>query len=147
MSDERTDSTYDSRGPSAPGQPSGWAIGWAFFAGAMLIMVGFFQAVAGLVALVDDEFYVVGNEWVFQFDTTTWGWIHLIFGVIVLLSGFGIFSGNVAARTVGVIVAMLSAIVAFVWLPYYPVWAIIIIALDVAVVWALTAHGRDVTAV
>jgi hypothetical protein len=148
MSDEqRTAPMPDSRGASAPGQPSGWAIGWAFFAGAMLIMVGFFQAVAGLVALVDDEFYVVGNEWVFQFDTTTWGWIHLIFGVIVLLSGFGIFSGNVAARTVGVIVAMLSAIVAFVWLPYYPVWAIIIIALDVAVVWALTAHGRDVTAV
>ncbi|MGH8826876.1 MAG: DUF7144 family membrane protein [Jiangellaceae bacterium] len=145
--DQRTASTQDARGAAAHGQPSGWAIGWAAFAGSILIMVGFFQAIAGLVALIDDEFYVVGNEWVFQFDTTTWGWIHLILGVIVLLAGFGIFSGSVAARTVGVIVAMLSAIAAFMWLPYYPVWAVIIIALAVAVVWALTAHGRDITAV
>ncbi len=60
-----------------------------------------------------------------------------------MAAGFGIFSGNVAARTVGVIVAIISAVINFMWLPYYPVWAVIVIAIDIAVVWALTAHGRD----
>ncbi|MBS1838353.1 MAG: hypothetical protein JST64_11740 [Actinobacteria bacterium] len=125
-------------------QPSGWAAGYAGFAGVMLVVVGFFQAVAGLVALVNDEFFVVGQEWVFKFDVTTWGWIHLIVGIVILASGFGIFTGNAAARTVGVLVAVLSAVVNFLWLPWYPVWAIIVIALDVAIIWALTAHGHDI---
>jgi len=128
-------------------RPSAWAAGYATFAGVVLVMVGFFQAIAGLVAIVDDEFYVVTQEWVFEFDTTTWGWIHLIVGLIVLLSGIGIFSGNVLARTVGVLAAAVSAVVAFMWLPYYPVWAIVIIALDVAIIWALTMHGRDLSRV
>jgi hypothetical protein len=125
-------------------RPSGWAAGWAAFAGMMLVLIGFFQAFAGLVAIIDDEFYVVGREYVFQFDTTTWGWIHLLIGIVVLISGFGIFSGNAAARTVGVIVAMLSALAAFLWLPWYPIWALVIIAVDIAVIWALTAHGHDI---
>ena len=124
-------------------QPSAWAAGYTAFAGVVLVLIGFFQAVAGLVAIVDDEFYVVGQEYLFQFDVTTWGWIHLIIGIVVLLSGFGVFTGNAAARTVGVIVAALSALAAFAWLPWYPIWGIVIIALDVAVVWALTMHGRD----
>jgi len=128
-------------------RPSAWAAGYATFAGVVLVMVGFFQAIAGLVAIVDDQFYVVTQEWVFQFDTTTWGWIHLIVGVIVLLSGIGIFSGNVLARTVGVLAAGISAVVAFMWLPYYPVWAVVIIALDIAIIWALTMHGRDLSRV
>ncbi len=128
-------------------QPSAWAAGYAAFAGVVLILIGFFQAVAGLVAIVDDEFYVVGQEYVFQFDVTTWGWIHLIIGIIVLLAGFGVFTGNVLARTVGVIVAGVSALVAFAWLPWYPIWAVVIIALDIAVIWALTMHGRDITGV
>ncbi len=82
-------------------------------------------------------------DWVLQLDVTTWGWIHLIAGIILVLSGIGIFSGNVLARTVGVIVASLSAIINFAWLPYYPVWGIIAIVLDIAIIWALTAHGRD----
>ena len=128
-------------------QPSAWAAGYTAFAGVVLILIGFFQAVAGLVAIVDDNFYVAGQEYVFQFDITTWGWIHLIVGLILLLAGFGVFTGNVAARTIGVIVAALSAIAAFAWLPWYPIWAVVIIALDVAVVWALTMHGRDITGV
>ena len=126
-------------------RPSAWAAGYAAFAGVILVMIGFFQAVAGLVAIIDDQFYVVGQEYIFQFDVTTWGWIHLIIGIVVLLSGFGIFSGNVAARTVGVFVAAISGVAAFMWLPWYPVWAIVIIALDVAVIWALTMHGRDLS--
>lgn len=128
-------------------QPSPWAAGYAAFAGVVLVVIGIFQAIAGLVAIIDDNFYVVGPEYIFQFDTTSWGWVHLILGIIVLVSGFGIFSGNVAARTVGVIVAALSGVAAFMWLPWYPVWGIIIIALDVAVIWALTMHGRDLSEV
>ena len=123
---------------------SNWAIGYEAFAAIMLIVIGFFHAFAGIVALVDDQFYVVGNEWVFQFDVTTWGWIHLLMGLVVLLAGLGIFTGNVVARTVGVVVAAISAIANFLWLPYYPVWSIVIIALDIAIIWALTVHGRDI---
>jgi hypothetical protein len=96
---------------------------------------------------LEDEFYAVTPNYVFEFDDTTWGWVHLIGGIIILLAGFGLFSGAVWARTVGVIVATISAIISFFWIPLYPLWAITIIAIDVAVIWALTAHGRDITAV
>ena len=110
----------------------------------VLGIVGCFQACAGAVALLNDEFFVVGAEWTFAFDITTWGWIHLILGIIVLLSGFGIFTGNVAARPLGEILAGLSAAVDFLWLPWYPIWAIIVIVLDIAIIWALTSHGREI---
>jgi hypothetical protein len=125
-------------------QYSSWAVGWASFAGIMLVMIGVFHALSGLVAIIDDTFYVVGTEYIFQFDVTTWGWTHLIWGIVVVAAGFGIFSGNVLARTVGVVAAALSMIVNFAWLPYYPVWSMLMIALGVAVIWALTVHGRDI---
>jgi len=123
---------------------SSWAVGWAGFAGAMLIMVGIMDIIQGLVAIFNDEFYVIGQEWVFEFDVTAWGWIHLLWGLVLIASGVGIFSGNVLGRTVGVIAAGLAVIVNFAWLPYYPVWSIIVIAMSIAVIWALTAHGRDI---
>lgn len=130
--------------------PSGWAVGWTAFAGFMMIMMGSFHAIAGLVGIVKDEFYVAGTgpnaKWVFEFDATTWGWIHLVLGVLVVLAGIGLFSGNVAARTVAVILAVISAIANFMWLPYYPIWSVTIIAIDVAIIWAVTAHGRDIAA-
>ena len=135
MTYETTESNYSS-----------WAVGWAGFAGVMMIMIGVFDVIQGLVALFNDEFFIVTQEWVFEFDITAWGWIQLILGVILISSGIGIFSGNVAARTVGVIIAGLAAIVNFAWLPYYPVWSVIVIALCVAIIWALTAHGRDIAA-
>jgi hypothetical protein len=134
MTYETNDSNYSS-----------WAVGWAGFAGIMLIMVGIFDFMQGLVALFNDEFFVVTQEYVFEFDITAWGWIKLILGVILIASGVGIFSGHVAGRTVGVIAAGLAAIVNFAWLPYYPIWSIIIISISVAIIWALTAHGRDIT--
>ena len=126
-------------------EPNAAAVGWTVFAAWVLILVGTWDAIAGLVAIVNDEFYVATPEYIFQFDATTWGWIKLIWGVIVVLAGIGLFSGAIWARTVGVIVAVLSAIVNFAWLPWYPIWGIIIISVDVAVIWALTAHGRDIT--
>jgi uncharacterized membrane protein len=124
---------------------SSGAVGLTVFAAVMMIMIGVFQSIAGIVALVNDEFYVVGEEWIFQFDLTTWGWIHLLLGVLIALAGVGLFSGQVWARTVGVILAVISAVVMFAWLPWYPLWAILIITLDVFIIWALTAHGRDIT--
>ena len=124
-------------------QPSGWAMGWATFAAILLMMGGVWGVIVGIAGITEDEFFVVTPDWIFQFDATAWGWMHLIAGVILFLSGLGIFSGNVMARTVGVIVAGLSAIVNFAWMPYYPVWAIVAIAVDIAIIWALTAHGRD----
>jgi len=128
-------------------QPSGWAVGWTAFAGITMVLLGGWWVIAGLVAIIDDEFYVVTQEWIFKFDVTTWGWIHLIVGVGVLAAGFGLFAGEVWARTVGVITAVIAGLVAFAWLPWYPVWAILMIAASVAVIWALTAHGRDITEV
>lgn len=125
-------------------EPSGWAAGWITFAGFMLILIGSFHAIAGLVGLINDETFVLTQEYVLKFDTTTWGWIHLIGGIIVVLAGFGLFSGAVWARTLGVIVALISAMASVGWLPYQPVWSTVIIAIDVAVIRALTAHGRDV---
>jgi hypothetical protein len=123
---------------------SAWAAGWISFAGFMMILLGSFHAVAGLVGIVNDQFYVKGSKYIFQFDRTTWGWIQLLVGIIVVLAGFGVFSGAVWARTVGVILAVVSAIAAFAWLPWYPVWAIAIIVVAIAVIWALTMHGREV---
>ncbi len=134
-------------------QRSGAAVGWITFAAIMLIMIGIFHALAGLAGIIEDEFYRIapaagteaaGDAYFLQFDATTWGWIHLIGGLIVLFAGFALFRGEVWARTVGVIVAVISAIVNFAWLPWYPVWSIAMIAIAITVIWALTAHGRDI---
>jgi hypothetical protein len=123
-------------------QQSEAGAGWVMFAGIMLIVVGIFQAFAGLVGILEDEVLVVTPDYFVQLDATTWGWVHMIIGLIVLAAGFGIFAGNVLARTVGVLVAIGSMISMFFWLPWYPVWAIIIIAVDITIIWALTVHGR-----
>ncbi len=128
-----------------PSNFSSAAAGWAMFAGIMLIIYGVFDAIQGIVALANNEFFVLTQDYVFKFDVTTWGWIHLIGGIVLIASGAGIFSGNVLARTVGVIVAASAVIWNFAWLPYYPIWSIISIAIGIAVIWALTAHGRDLT--
>jgi hypothetical protein len=100
--------------------------------------------IAGLVAIFDDTFYVATRNYVFQFDATQWGWIHLIVGILVGISGGYLLTGSVIARTIGVIMALVSAVAGFAWLPYYPVWGVVIVAIAVSVIWALTAHGRDV---
>jgi hypothetical protein len=120
---------------------SGWAVGFILFAGIMMLMSGIFQAFAGLVALFENEFYVATRNYLFQFDATTWGWIHLIGGIIVALAGWGLLSGQTWARTVAIIVAVLSAIVNFAFIPYYPFWSLLIITLDIFVIWAVAAHG------
>ena len=127
-------------------EPSGWAIGWALFAAVMLITVGCFQVIAGIAAIAEDDIYVQVPSYILELDVTTWGWAHLILGAILILSGLGVMTGNVLARTVGVLVASVSMVANFAFIPWYPIWSIVMIGVCIAVIWALTAHGRDVVA-
>jgi hypothetical protein len=122
---------------------SGWAVGFTVFAAVMMIMVGIWQALAGLIAIFENEFYVATRNYVFELDATTWGWIHLLLGVVVGLAGLGLLAGQTWARVVGITLAVLSAIANFLFIPYYPFWSMLIIAVDVFVIWALAAHGRE----
>jgi hypothetical protein len=129
---------------SMPSRPSGVAVGFSMFAGVLMITIGIWHAIAGFAGILKDQFYAVTPNYILKFDATTWGWIHLIGGILVALAGFAIFSGAVWARMVGVLLAVLSLIANFAFIPIYPLWSIAIIALDVAVIWALTVHGRDI---
>ena len=125
---------------------SGWAIGWTWFAAVMMWLLGAFNAMAGLVAIVNEEFYLVTPDYVFQFDVSTWGWINLILGIVVFVAGIYLLSGQVWARVVGVFIAILAILANFAWLPWYPVWSILMIAVGGFVIWALTVHGHDIDA-
>ena len=129
------------------GEPSGWAVGFTAFAAFMLVLIGVFHIIAGITGVVNDSVYAVTKDYLIELDTTTWGWIHIIAGAVVLLAGFGILSGAVWARVVGIFVAMISMVANFLWLPYQPWWSLLIIAIDVAVIWALTVYGGDESAV
>ena len=121
-----------------------FAVGLTMFAGAILMLVAFFQVFLGLVAIFGDEYVVVTPNYIFSFDTTLWGWIHVALGVLLGAAAWFIYQGKVWARTVGVAAAGLNAVANFAWLPHTPVWSALIIALDVLVIWALAAHGRDI---
>jgi hypothetical protein len=120
------------------------AVGFSTFAGVLMITIGIWHAIVGFAGILENEFYAATPNYVFELDATAWGWTHLIAGVIVALAGFGIFSGAVWARTIGVIMAVISMIANFAFIPYQPVWSIALIALNIAVIWALTVHGRDI---
>jgi hypothetical protein len=122
---------------------SRWAVGFTIFAAVMMIMGGIWQALAGLVAIFENEFYVPTRNYLYEFDATAWGWTHLVIGLIVAFAGWGLLSGQTWARVVGITVAALSATVNFLFIPYYPFWSMLIIAVDILVIWALTAHGRQ----
>lgn len=138
-------STTSSQRQAGHREYSGGAVAATATAGIFMMMVGAMHLIQGLIALVNDEFYIVGKEYVFQFDLTSWGWIHLIAGILVGLAGVALFQGAVWARTVAVIVACISILANFMWMPYYPLWSLTVIAFDIVVIWAVTAHGRDIT--
>jgi len=125
--------------------PPAMAVGAIMFAGIMMAMNGVFSAIAGIVALAKDDFYVVLPNYVLELDATTWGYIHLIVGIVVALAGFSVLTGKTWARIVGILVASLSAIANFGFIPYYPIWSLLIIAIDVIVIWALATHGRQLS--
>lgn len=116
-----------------------WAAGASTFAGALMLVAGTFQFFQGLTALINgNDFLIRTQNYVFTFNATTWGWIHLLLGLGIAVAGAFIFRGNAAARGVGIGLAIISAIANFMWLPYYPLWALTIIALDIFVIWGLS---------
>jgi hypothetical protein len=121
---------------------TGWT-GWIAFAGVIMIIAGALNLFYGIIAAVNDEWVVWTNRSALYLDVSEWGWVHIVLGGIVLLAGIGVFSGNILARIVGVIVASISLIANFFFIPAYPLWAITVIVLNVLVIWALTAHGGE----
>lgn len=137
--------TMPSRGSQYSGydEPSGWT-GWIVFAGVMMLMMGAFHAIQGLVALFQDTYYLVAAEGlVVQVDYTTWGWVHLVLGAVVVLAGVALLAGQMWARVIAVILAFGSALVNIAFLGAYPLWSLMMIAIDVLVIWAVTVHGKE----
>lgn len=126
-------------------ETTGW-VGWGIFAATMMIIGGMLNALYGLVAVVNDDWVVWTNRADVYLDLSAWGWVHLIVGGLVVLAGFGVLSGNVLARTVGVVLAGISMLTNFFFIPVYPLWSLIVITVDALVIWALTAHGRELRA-
>jgi hypothetical protein len=130
--------TTTSRESLADSSKGAWATGVGMFAAVILLTLGTFQAFQGLSAILNDKLYVAGIDYVYSFDLTAWGWIHLTIGVIAVLTGIGLFFGQGWARVVGLIIAVLSALVNFMFIPQYPLWSLVVIAFDIAAVWALS---------
>jgi len=132
------------RGQRAEAEATGW-VGWVFFAGIMMVLLGAFHAVAGLAALFNDDWFLVtASGLIVSANYTAWGWMHLLLGVLVGAAGFGVMMGQTWARLVGIIVAGLSAIVSLGFLAAYPIWSVLLITLDVIVIYALAVHGKEV---
>ena len=121
---------------------TGW-VGWVVFAAVILIMVGVFDIISGLIAIFDDKWLAGTPGGLFVWDSTAWGWITLILGIVILFAAFAILKGQVWGRTVAVILAALNAINQLSTMRAYPVWSLIVILLDVFVIYALTVHGGE----
>jgi hypothetical protein len=135
----RPESASHSRGTAR----SMWAVGGMIFAAALLVMNGIWQILLGIAAIAKGSFFVAAPNYLYNdVSVRTWGWIHLVIGAVMALTGFFLFSGATWARAVGITLAVLSAIANFFFLPYYPIWSLAIIALDVFVIWALATVRR-----
>jgi hypothetical protein len=121
-----------------------FALGWTLFAACLMVFGGLMSIFEGIAAIVNNTRYVVTGDYVFKFNVTGWGWLHLALGIVLMVAGLALFTGAVWARVVGVVAAGFGMIVNFLWLPYYPFWAIVLIAIDVFVIWALTAGTHRV---
>ena len=131
-----------STAPREPEQPiSGWAAGGIGFAATLAVLVGTFQVLQGLVAIFNDDFYIVTRNYTFDLDVSAWGWIHLLIGLVMLGVGFGLYVRALWAVIGGLAIAMLSALSNFFFIPYYPIWALLLIVLDVWIIWSLTRPG------
>jgi hypothetical protein len=132
-----------SAGAVQPTAMTAW-VGWIAFAGYMMVMLGAFHIIQGLVALFRDEYFLVGsNGLTVQVDFTTWGWVHLVGGVVLIVAGVGLFTGQLWARSITVALALMSAVVNIGFLSAYPIWSAIMIGVDILVIWAVTVHGSE----
>ena len=115
----------------------------SMFAGVLLLISGAFGTLQGASAIANDDLYSAGSEYLYKFDMTAWGWVHVVLGVLCLVVAIGILRGSSWAQVSGMIIAGLSAITNFAFLPHYPLWAITIIALDLLIIWALSAQVKS----
>ena len=118
------------------------AHGVGVFAGIMLIVGGAFQVIQSIAAIANDEYLVVLPNYVFSIDVTGWGWIHLLVGLILAAVGVFLLLGKGWARIAGIVIAGISALINFSWLPYSPLWALLLIGVDILVIWALATLRR-----
>jgi hypothetical protein len=132
---------------SAPPAATGW-VGWIIFAAVLTIMMGVFHAIAGLVALFKDGYYLVASEdLVVSFDYTAWGWTHLLLGVLFVAGGAALLSGRTWARAMVTVVAVISCFANFAFISAYPVWSVTMLAVSVLVIWAVVVHGDEMKSV
>ena len=123
---------------------SGW-VGWILFAAVMLMLTGAFHVIQGLLALFNDDYYVVGSSnLALDVGYTTWGWVHLLAGIVAVAAGVSLFAGRIWARALGTAVACVNAIVSVGFLAAYPIWSALMIAIDILVIMALTVHGAEI---
>lgn len=134
-------------GPQSYGSDTDDWSGWISFAGIMMILLGIFQLLEGLVALISPTYFLVAAEGVvLSLSYSTWGWVHLLLGALILAAGFGVMAGKVWARAVGIVLASLSAVANLLFIAAYPMWSIIVIAVDIAVIFALATNRRGAPA-
>lgn len=124
----------------------GWALGGMVFAAYLMILMGLWGIFVGIAAIAGDDVFLSAPGYTYRIDLTAWGWIHLILAVIVLLAGLALFTGATWARAVGIVLAILVAVNYFLFLPIYPIWSIIVIALSVFIIWSLATVSRRETA-
>ena len=129
-------------------QPSAAVAGWTAFAAVMMVFGGAMAIFAGIAAIAQGSFFVTTSDYTFAFSLTGWGWVHLILGIVILVAGIALFSGAMWARVVGIVLAGLGMIANFLWLPYYPLWSLVLLTIDGFVIWALSSEwrGRRATA-
>ena len=120
-----------------------WASGFSFFAGVVMTGLGLDQAFLGVAAIRNDDVYAPTPDYVYGLDLTAWGWLHLVCGLLLVLTGVSVLRGKAWARVVGMALAALSIVINFVFVPYYASWSLIIIGLDVAVIWGLARSTGD----
>jgi len=131
-------------GASKYPRASSW-IGWIAFAGVIMALLGTFHVFEGLVALFKDEYFLVPKSGLLvNASYTTWGWVHVIGGVIVVIAGLCVFGGQVWARTVGVVLALASVATSVAFFSAYPIVSVIMIGLAIVIILALTVHGSDI---
>lgn len=122
---------------AGPGGVNPWAAGGTMFAGVLLMVDGVLEAIKGVAGIVSNTVYARINDYVFKFNVTAWGWIHVALGILLVIVGWGILRGLGWARGIGVGLAALNMIANFMWLPYQPIWAVVSLAIDTFVIWAL----------
>jgi hypothetical protein len=129
--------------PDLARRESPWMNGLSIFAGSLMLIVGVWQVLVGISALLRDTVYVTTPNYIYSFDLTGWGWTHLLLGILIGVAGACVLLGQTWARVVGIVLASLSLISNFLFLPYYPLWSILVIVLDIAVIWALASYRRQ----